>query len=411
MKMHSEDNPDWERQRMKIIGLGESSIRKSYYPELQRQHAELLKRNEELRAAYEDLASKEGELRENYLELSRKEQALRVSEHRNAVILETIPDVMITMSRHGIFLNFRTRDTELLALPPDQIVGKNIRDSGIGKKFVEIMLLSIEKAINTGELQKYEYDLRLPHGLRSFEARIVAIDNNEVLCIIRDITSRKMAEEALSKATRKLNFLNAITFNDIQNAVFGLSGYLELEKQLVNDDKIKAYKETESQIVQGIIGNLQFSKHYQNLGLKPPQWQDVMTTFLFGISHADMTCLTWEPDVEGLEIFADPLLETVFFSLAENVVLHGENATTIRLYFDETPDGLKLFFEDNGTGIGEDKKELIFERSFEKKKGMGLVLTREILGITGITISETGLYGKGARFEILVPVDYYRFSS
>jgi hypothetical protein len=42
---------------------------------------------------------------------------------------------------------------------------------------------------------------------------------------------------------------------------------------------------------------------------------------------------------------------------------------------------------------------------------MGLFLTREILGITGITISETGLYGKGARFEILVPVDYYRFSS
>lgn len=411
MKKHSENNPDWESQRMKIIGLGETSIRKSYYPELQHQHAELLKKNEELKAAYEDLAAKEEELRENYDELSRKEQELRVSQHRNTVILDTIPDIMLTMSREGYFLDFRTKNEKLLALPPDQIIGKNIRDAGFGKEFAAKAMLNIEKAINTGELQKYEYDLRLPHGLRSFEARIVAIDDNEVLCIIRDITDRKMAEDALSKATRKLNFLNAITFTDIQNAIFGLSGYLELERQRVTDENIQSYKEAESQIVQNIIDFLQFSKHYQNLGLKPPQWQEIMTSFLFGISHADMTELARDLDVERLEIFADPLLETVFFTLAENVVLHGETATTIRLYYHETPEGLKIFFEDNGIGIEEDKKELIFERRFEKKKGIGLFLTREILGITGITISETGEYGKGARFEILVPRDYYRFYS
>lgn len=410
MKKLSEDNPDWERQRMKIIGLGESSIRKSYYPELQRQHAELLKKNEELQAAYKELAATEEELRHNYLELSRKEEKLRESEHRNTVILDTIPDIMLTMTRDGVFLDFRTRNEKLLALPPDQIIGKNIRDSGFGAEFAETVLSNIENAITTGELQKYEYDLKLQHGLRSFEARIVAIDNNEVLCIIRDITNRKMAEDALSKATSKLNFLNAITFTDIQNAVFSLSGYLELENELVTDDKIKSFKQTESQLVQTILDCLKFSKHYQNLGLKPPQWQNVMTAFLFGISHTDMARFNRELDVEGLEIFADPLLETVFFTLAENVILHGENATTIKLHYNEKPEGLKIFFEDNGIGIGEDKKELIFQKKFEKKKGMGLFLTREILGITGIKISETGVYGKGARFEILVPKDYYRFT-
>ena len=54
MKERSDVSPDWDSQRMKIIGLGESSIRKSYYPELQQRLDELLKNNEDLNAAYEE---------------------------------------------------------------------------------------------------------------------------------------------------------------------------------------------------------------------------------------------------------------------------------------------------------------------------------------------------------------------
>ena len=44
----------------------------------------------------------------------------------------------------------------------------------------------------------------------------------------------------------------------------------------------------------------------------------------------------------------------------------------------------------------------------EKNTGLGLFLVREILSITGIKIRETGVPGKGARFEILVPEGGYR---
>ena len=40
--------------------------------------------------------------------------------------------------------------------------------------------------------------------------------------------------------------------------------------------------------------------------------------------------------------------------------------------------------------------------------GMGLFLAREILAITGITITETGEAGKGARFELHVPEGGYQ---
>jgi signal transduction histidine kinase len=46
---------------------------------------------------------------------------------------------------------------------------------------------------------------------------------------------------------------------------------------------------------------------------------------------------------------------------------------------------------------------MIFEQGFRQHTGPGLFLSREILSIAGITITENGEPGKGARFEITVP--------
>jgi len=55
-------------------------------------------------------------------------------------------------------------------------------------------------------------------------------------------------------------------------------------------------------------------------------------------------------------------------------------------------------------------KEGIFKREFYRNTGYGLFLASEILGITGLTIGETGEPGLGARFEIRVPKGTYRLS-
>ncbi len=56
-------------------------------------------------------------------------------------------------------------------------------------------------------------------------------------------------------------------------------------------------------------------------------------------------------------------------------------------------------------------KKHLFIRGFGKPTGLGLYLYREILAVTGITIIENGVPGKGARFEITVPKGEYRFTS
>jgi hypothetical protein len=82
MTEHSEKSPDWEAQRDRIIGLGETSIRKSYYPELQQRILELEKKNRELQVAYAVQTGVEEELRQQFEETSKKEHELRNSEER-----------------------------------------------------------------------------------------------------------------------------------------------------------------------------------------------------------------------------------------------------------------------------------------------------------------------------------------
>jgi ABC-type amino acid transport substrate-binding protein len=224
-----------------------------------------------------------------------------------------------------------------------------------------------------------------------------------------ELDQHRRADEALNRATRKLGFLNAITFNDIQNALFSLTGFLELEKELPADEKTQEYRQKQGQIIHTIAAALRFAKNYQDLGMNPPAWQDVSRTFLIGISHIDLSNLDRKIPRDHLEIYADPLLERVFLTLAENVLLHGMTATEISLHYRRTPEGLVLVFRDNGVGIPAAMKERVFERRFEGKKGVGLYLAREILSITGITITETGTEGTGARFEMLVPEGAYRF--
>jgi signal transduction histidine kinase len=68
-----------------------------------------------------------------------------------------------------------------------------------------------------------------------------------------------------------------------------------------------------------------------------------------------------------------------------------------------------LTCEDDGFGIPADVKEKIFNRQHSAGSGLGLFVSREILSITGISIRETGIPGKGARFEIRIPKGAYRF--
>jgi len=162
------------------------------------EHA-LEEKNREIHAAYEDLFRNDEELRQNYEEIRTKEQKLRESEHRNETLLHAIPDMMFVISRDGVYRDFNVPDPGILALPVDQIIGKNIRDTGFGEEPAAAIMKHIGLALDTGTLQQFEYELTLPLKQRQYEARLVALNEDEVLGIVRDITERRWAEEELQR--------------------------------------------------------------------------------------------------------------------------------------------------------------------------------------------------------------------
>ncbi|MGE5379349.1 MAG: sensor histidine kinase, partial [Candidatus Saccharibacteria bacterium] len=82
------------------------------------------------------------------------------------------------------------------------------------------------------------------------------------------------------------------------------------------------------------------------------------------------------------------------------------------VHIDAAPRGdcLMIIYEDVGPGVSAREKELIFKKGHGKGTGLGLFLSRNILALTGIKITETGEPGKGARFEICVPADKHRYA-
>jgi PAS domain S-box-containing protein len=315
--------------------------------------------------------------------------------------IKDTPGVIIEVNDAAVHLLGYLRD-ELLSMPPSAVFvtgGENNRDD-------------LKQLSRSEEVIQIESHFRKKSGEEipiEVNARIFDQPGQRaVLTISRDITDRKMAEGALRQANKKLNVLNFITFNDIQNAVFALSGFMDLMQNSVRDEIIQTYLEKEHELINRISRALTIAKSYEDLGIKPPKWQNVSLVFTWAVSHLDISRLQRDVRLEGVEIFADPLLETVFFNLVKNVLEHGSSATKITLRYTITTNGLTLIFEDDGKGIPPEMKDQIFERTPGGKNAMGLFLAREILEITGIHIVETGIPGKGARFELLIPKKAYR---
>ncbi|MFA6226542.1 MAG: ATP-binding protein [Methanoregula sp.] len=225
-----------------------------------------------------------------------------------------------------------------------------------------------------------------------------------------EINERKRFESAIRLATRKLNALSSITRHDILNQITAIVMYLSLAEEVVTDPATREHLQKIEQVTRLIQKQIPFTRDYQNIGSTMPQWQHVSGTVKKAITDIDLGGFTVETALENLEVFTDSLLEKMFHNLVDNTLRHGKKVTRIRFYYQETPDGLTIVIEDDGVGIPTNAKDRIFKRKYYRNTGYGLFLSSEILSITGLTIKETGEPGKGARFEICIPKDEYRFA-
>jgi PAS domain S-box-containing protein len=226
-----------------------------------------------------------------------------------------------------------------------------------------------------------------------------------------EIEERKRFEAAIRLANHKINTLSGITRHDILNQITAIVMYLALIREMETDDVISAYLKKIEDVTDLIQKQIWFTQDYQHIGSGEPKWHkvsSVISGIASGVGKKDIVIVQ---DVGDLEIFADSGFSKVFVNLIENALIHGGHVTRIQFSYYETENDLILRCEDNGIGIPEESKKLIFRREYSRNTGYGLFLIVEILSITGLSITETGTPGNGARFDIHVPKTSYRFST
>jgi signal transduction histidine kinase len=257
----------------------------------------------------------------------------------------------------------------------------------------------------TGKQESFEQ--YFPELLKHFRISVSSSGENRFTTVFYDITDHKKAETALLQANHQLNLMASVTRHDIINNVSALLGYVTILRMKFQNPALAYYFNKLEDITKAIQHLISDTQIYQNFGIAEPKWQEV-EALVRHLQVPDTIALT--VDLPGVELYADPLLEKVFFNLLDNSLRHGQKVTEIHVSSRQPDDRLILSWEDNGVGIPDEEKNKIFEKGFGKNTGLGLFLCQEILSITSISIQETGEPGRGARFEITVPPGGYRIT-
>jgi PAS domain S-box-containing protein len=154
------------------------------------------------------------------------EDALKLVEHKSRTILEAIPDLMFIIRKDGTFVDYKSHTEDLLALPPEKIVGSNINDLGLTPYYLELVRSKIKNTIEKSVGEEFEYEIKIKGEINYFEARLIKLNSNEVLAIMRNINEMK----GIQKSLRESESLYRTIFENtgVPSAIFNKEGFFTL---------------------------------------------------------------------------------------------------------------------------------------------------------------------------------------
>ena len=277
------------------------------------------------------------------------------------------------------------------------------------RQILNILLSTYEVAVSrNSELQEAQERLNTLNDKLQEAVDGLQVSNSE---LEKENAERRRVEKALDEANRKLNLMASITRHDVLNQLAAQHEYLESALAQKGQDADAAWSQVARARDLGTqtINAIRFTGEYQKIGIKAPVWHD-----LFGlISEAIRTTPAAGVKVEnkvpqGISVHADPLIGKIFSNIIENSAEYTGTGSELSFSFIENEGSGIIVCEDNGPGVDPEKKEKIFQYEYGINTSMGLFLSREILSLTGLSMKETGTFGKGARFEIYCPAGTFR---
>ena len=144
-------------------------------------------------------------VQEDITERKQAAEDLRLSAQRNASLIDAIPDMMFTLDRRGVYLDFVPAQGHEPYISADEFLGRTVSEVLPAALALDIMR-SVELALDTGRQQEVAYELDVDGEKHEYEARILKSKEDEALAIVRDVTAAKRLEreEQLRRARDEL---------------------------------------------------------------------------------------------------------------------------------------------------------------------------------------------------------------
>jgi diguanylate cyclase (GGDEF)-like protein/PAS domain S-box-containing protein len=199
-------------------------------------------------------------------QLIQTQEELRKSEERISALLNVMPDTMIRFRIDGTLLDYHGQQEHLIPFNNNQVSGFSIPE-----KIKENLLIKLELAITTGQLQTYEYQLNSADGMHYYEARLVKSNADEAVCIIREMTQGIKTEEALRNSRKIIDKIADSTPNI-------LYVYHLIERKIVylNRASIDVLGYTKEEILAGGIEGLQRLIHPEDIAQVSEYLEQIM---------------------------------------------------------------------------------------------------------------------------------------
>ncbi len=366
-------------------------------------------------------------------QIDQQTQALRQSEATNRAILRAIPDLLVRMNRAGVTVDAVDSGAVQVLGGDGKQVSSQLQDM-FPPELAAQRVQYIHETLETGELHVYEYQVTANGESRYEEARIVPIDADEVLLVVRDITDRKQAEVELAAARdaaelasqAKSAFLASISheLRTPLNAILGFSQLMAAEPDV--DPSHQSYLKLIEQSGGHLLALIEDVLTMSRLG------SDRLTANItsFDLDYLlDSLVAVLQPKAEShqLELIVErspnlpkwietdkSKLRRILLNLLGNALRYttaGNVTLTIAMSEPVTSEQpLQLSFEicDTGPGIPESEMAELFVplvqgqagRDSGGGSGLGLSMSREFARVLGGDVTVQSEVGKGSCFRL-----------
>jgi PAS domain S-box-containing protein len=353
------------------------------------------------------------------------EQALLQSEARQRALLNAIPDLVFRNHRDGTYLDCYAGNNADLMTSPQHFIGRKITEV-MPPEFAAQHIYFLERTLETGEEQTYEYVLPVAGQMKDYEARMVVAGPDEVLTIVRDITERKRAaqrEFELALQHERVRLLQQFVESASHEfrtplSIIRTSTYLMTR----TDDEDKRRQrmtaiETQVNRMTQLVDMLLLMTRLESGTVNP--YVSLRLSLIVNVV-CDKLARQYEysPTLrrEGLinlpPVLGDPDdLSEALTQILDNAYRFTPADGLIRVVTGVTGNHVWIAIHDTGPGIPEDHLPHLFETFWRHDEahstpglGLGLPIAQKIVQMHGGCIEVESQVGCGSVFRILLPI-------